>query len=38
VVLLALPFARPEASWLAGVTGGALGLTLGLGLSRARSV
>jgi membrane associated rhomboid family serine protease len=37
-VLLALPFARPEASWLAGVTGGALGLTLGLGLSRARSV
>jgi hypothetical protein len=37
-VLVALPFARPEASWLAGVTGGALGLTLGLGLSRARSV
>jgi hypothetical protein len=37
-VLLALPFARPEASWLAGLTGGALGLTLGLGLSRARSV
>jgi len=37
-VLLALPFARPEASWLAGVAGGALGLTLGLGLSRARSV
>jgi membrane associated rhomboid family serine protease len=38
VVLLVLPFARPEASWLAGVTGAALGLTLGLGLSRARSV
>jgi hypothetical protein len=33
-VLLALPFVRPEASWLAGVTGGALGLTVGLGLSR----
>lgn len=37
-VLLAMPFARPEVSWLAGVTGGALGLTLGLGLSRARSL
>jgi membrane associated rhomboid family serine protease len=37
-ILLAMPFARPEASWLAGVTGGALGLVLGLGLSRARSV
>jgi membrane associated rhomboid family serine protease len=37
-VLLAMPYARPEVSWLAGVTGGALGLTLGLGLSRARSV
>jgi membrane associated rhomboid family serine protease len=36
-VLLAMPFARPEVSWLAGLTGGALGLTLGLGLSRARS-
>lgn len=35
-VLLALPFVRPEASWLAGVTGGALGLVLGLGLSRSR--
>jgi hypothetical protein len=31
-ILLAIPFARPEASWLAGVTGGALGLILGLGL------
>jgi len=38
IAILALPFARPEASWLAGVTGGVLGLTLGLGLSRARSV
>jgi hypothetical protein len=37
-VLLALPFVRPEASWLAGVTGGALGLTLGLGLSRSRTL
>jgi Rhomboid family/zinc-ribbon domain len=36
-VLLAMPFARPEVSWLAGVTGGALGLTLGLGLSRSRA-
>jgi len=31
-LLLALPFARPEASWLAGVTGGLLGLAVGLGL------
>jgi hypothetical protein len=37
-VLLAIPYARPEVSWLAGLVGGALGLTLGLGLSRARSV
>lgn len=36
-VLLAMPYARPEVSWLAGVTGAALGLTLGLGLSRTRS-
>lgn len=35
-VLLALPFAlpRPDPSWLAGVTGGAVGLVLGLGLHR----
>src|SRR5207245_7632274 len=35
-VLLAIPFAlpRPEASWLAGVTGGAIGLLLGVGLHR----
>jgi len=31
-VLLVVPFARPEASWLAGVTGGVLGLLLGIGL------
>jgi membrane associated rhomboid family serine protease len=31
-LLLALPFARPEASWLAGVTGGLLGLAVGLGM------
>jgi hypothetical protein len=37
-VLLAMPFARPEVSWLAGVAGGVLGLTFGLGMSRARSV
>jgi membrane associated rhomboid family serine protease len=37
-VLLVMPYARPEVSWLAGIAGGALGLTLGLGLSRARSV
>lgn len=33
-VLLAMPFAVAEASWLAGVTGGALGLVLGFGLYR----
>jgi membrane associated rhomboid family serine protease len=37
-VLLAMPFARVEVSWLAGVAGAALGLTLGLGLSRMRSL
>jgi membrane associated rhomboid family serine protease len=31
-LLLAMPFARLEASWLAGVTGGVLGLALGLGV------
>jgi membrane associated rhomboid family serine protease len=35
-VLLAMPFARPEVSWLAGVTGALVGLVLGLGLSRMR--
>src|SRR5579875_2904992 len=34
LLLLAMPFARPEASWLAGVTGGALGLAVGLGTPR----
>jgi membrane associated rhomboid family serine protease len=33
-LLLAIPFARPEASWLAGVTGAVLGLVVGLGLHR----
>jgi membrane associated rhomboid family serine protease len=37
-VLIAMPFARPEVSWLAGVIGGALGLVFGLGLSRVKSV
>ena len=32
-LLLAIPFARPEASWLAGVVGGLLGLLVGFGLS-----
>jgi hypothetical protein len=36
--LLAIPFARPEASWLAGVTGGVLGLVLGLGMYRSGPV
>jgi membrane associated rhomboid family serine protease len=33
-VLLAMPFARPEANWLAGVTGAVLGLVLGFGMRR----
>jgi membrane associated rhomboid family serine protease len=33
-LLLAMPYARPEASWLAGVTGGVFGLVLGLGMYR----
>jgi membrane associated rhomboid family serine protease len=36
-VLLAMPFARWEASWLAGVTGAAVGLVLGYGLSSSRA-
>jgi membrane associated rhomboid family serine protease len=36
-LLLALPFARPEASWLAGLVGGAMGLLAGLGLSARAS-
>jgi membrane associated rhomboid family serine protease len=35
--LLAMPFARPEASWVAGLTGGLLGLAVGVGLARVRS-
>jgi membrane associated rhomboid family serine protease len=33
-LLLAVPFARPEASWLAGVVGAAIGLAVGLGMHR----
>jgi hypothetical protein len=33
-ILLATPFARPEASWIAGITGGALGALVGFGLYR----
>ncbi len=33
-LLLAIPFVRPEESWLAGVTGAVLGLLVGLGLQR----
>jgi membrane associated rhomboid family serine protease len=36
-LLLALPFARPEASWLAGIVGGAIGLLAGLGISAIAS-
>jgi hypothetical protein len=32
-VLLVMPFARPEASWTAGLLGGLLGLLVGFGLS-----
>jgi membrane associated rhomboid family serine protease len=33
-LLLAIPYARTEASWLAGVTGAVIGLVVGLGLRR----
>ena len=33
-LLLAVPFARPEASWLGGVTGAVIGLLVGLGLTQ----
>ena len=35
-LLLAIPFARPEASWLAGVTGAVFGLLVGFGMHRMR--
>jgi hypothetical protein len=35
-LLLAIPFVRPEASWVAGLIGGVLGLLVGLGLSSMR--
>lgn len=34
VALLAMPLARSEANWLAGLVGGVFGLVVGLGLSR----
>jgi membrane associated rhomboid family serine protease len=34
-LMLALPFVRTEASWLAGVVGGVLGLLVGLGLPQS---
>jgi membrane associated rhomboid family serine protease len=37
-LMLAIPFARFEASWLAGVVGGAIGLLAGLALPRAEQV
>jgi membrane associated rhomboid family serine protease len=33
-LLLAIPYARPEASWLAGVAGAVIGLLFGLGVRR----
>jgi hypothetical protein len=33
-LLLVVPFARPEASWLGGLTGALIGLLVGIGLSR----
>jgi membrane associated rhomboid family serine protease len=33
-LMLAIPFVQPEASWLAGVVGAAIGLLAGLGLAR----
>jgi membrane associated rhomboid family serine protease len=36
-LLLAVPYARPEASWLAGVTGAVVGLALGFGMYRLDS-
>jgi membrane associated rhomboid family serine protease len=36
-LLLAMPYARPEASWLAGVAGAVVGLVLGFGMHRLDS-
>lgn len=36
-LLLAMPYARPEASWPAGVTGAVVGLVLGFGMYRLDS-
>lgn len=36
-VLLLMPIARPEASWLSGIVGGTVGLVFGLGLDRMLS-
>jgi membrane associated rhomboid family serine protease len=36
-LMLAIPYARPEASWLAGVTGGVIGLLFGLGMRRVQA-
>ena len=33
-LLLVVPFARPEASWLGGLTGAVIGLLVGLGVGR----
>jgi Rhomboid family/zinc-ribbon domain len=35
-LLLAIPFVRPELSWVAGVTGGVMGLVVGAGVHRLR--
>lgn len=37
-LVLAIPFARPEASWLAGVVGGVLGLMVGLAMYRLSEI
>jgi Rhomboid family/zinc-ribbon domain len=36
-LIFAIPFVKVEASWIAGVTGGAIGLLVGLGLPSAAS-
>ena len=37
-VLLAMPFAQPQASWMAGITGGVVGVMAGLGLAPYRAI